>query len=173
VGTEAPFATVTTTKSYSHYNLELEYKWGTRKFAPRLEAKRDAGLLFHASGSKMVWPISLECQIQENDTGDLWVLYGPKVTVIEKNGTEKHLDSSGKTEYLSNKKYADYEVEGWNVVRVEVRGNESAKFYVNGHLVNEIKDFKDANGNPLDKGWITLQAEGAELTYRNIRIQEL
>jgi hypothetical protein len=172
VGNEAPFAMITTKKQYSYYNLELEYKWGERKFAPRLEAKRDAGILFHIKEGIKPWPTSLECQVQEHDTGDLWVIKGPKVTVIEKDGNEKVLDSKVKP-FSDNRKYTDYEVEGWNAVRVEVRGAESARFYVNGHLVNEIKDFTSADGTPLDKGSISLQAEGAELTYRNVRIQEL
>ena len=171
-GKKAPFAIITTNKEYSNFNLELEYKWGERKFEPRDEAKRDAGILFHVQGKKEVWPTSLECQIQEDDTADLWVIKGPKVTVVEKDGNEKVLDSKIKA-YQQNVKYANYEIEGWNAVRVEVRGSKSAKFFVNGHLVNEIKNFFDENGKPLSKGNICLQAEGAELTYRNVRIQEL
>lgn len=171
-GEKAPFGIITTNKEYSSFNLELEYKWGERKFEPRAEAKRDAGILFHVQGEKKAWPTSLECQIQENDTGDLWVIKGPKVTVVEKDGNEKILDSKEKS-YQQNVKYSNYEIQGWNAVRIEVREGKSAKFYVNGHLVNELKNFFDTNGNPLTKGNICLQAEGAELTYRNIRIQEL
>ena len=163
---------ITTNKEYSSYNLELEYKWGERKFEPRAEAKRDAGILFHIQGEKEVWPTCLECQVQEGDTGDLWVIKGPKVTVVEANGNEKVLDSKVK-EYFQNVKYKNYETDGWNAVRVEVRGSESARYYENGHLVNEIKNMLDKNGDPLTKGNISLQAEGAELIYRNIRIQEI
>ncbi|WP_289039839.1 DUF1080 domain-containing protein [uncultured Zobellia sp.] len=172
-GDKAPFGMITTTKEYSHFNLELEYKWGERKFAPRLEAKRDAGIVFHVQGEKVIWPTCLECQIQEGDTGDLWVIKGPKVTWYQKDGSEKLLDSSGKKTYIEGDKYGNYEVDGWNKVRVEVRGSKSAKFYENGQLVNELKDFLNANGTSLEKGNIALQAEGSEITYRNIKIQEL
>ncbi|WP_438989117.1 3-keto-disaccharide hydrolase [Polaribacter sp.] len=172
-GNAAPYAMLTSKKQYSSFNLELEYKWGNRKFAPRLKAKRDAGFLFHVSGDLTPWPTSLECQIQETDAGDLWVIKGPTVTATDKNGTENILNSSGAKNFQYQEKYKNYEVPGWNAVRVEVRGSKSAKFYINGHLVNEIKNFKDAKGNPLAKGWISIQAEGAELIYRNIRLQEL
>lgn len=172
VGEEAPFGIITTNKEYSYYNLELEYKWGKRKFAPRAEAKRDAGILFHIKEIDEVWPTCLECQVQEGDTGDLWVIKGPKVIAIELDGNEKILDSKVK-DYMHNKKYKNHEMDGWNAVRVEVRGSESARFYENGHLVNEIKNMLDENGNPLTKGRISLQAEGAEIIYRNIRIQEI
>lgn len=172
-GDKAPFGIITTIKEYSHYNLELQYKWGKRKFKPRLNAKRDAGILFHVQGKKVVWPSSLECQIQEHDTGDLWVIKGPKVTVIEKDKNEKILDSSGEIDFLQNIKYDDFEKEGWNTIRLEVRGSASARFYVNGHLINEIKDFVDKNKKPLSKGAIALQAEGSEITYKNIQLEEL
>lgn len=172
IGEKAPFNMIVTNKEYSHYNLELEYKWGERKFAPRLEVKRDAGILFHVHGPMEVWPSSVECQIQEHDTGDLWVIKGPSVDVVEQDGTLKYIDTKEK-KFQRNIKYNDYEVAGWNHVRVEVRGSEWAKFYVNGHLVNEVKNMKMEDGAALDKGFIALQAEGAEITYRNIRIQEL
>ena len=172
-GKKAPFGMITTTKAYSHFNLELEYKWGKRKFAPRNEAKRDAGIVFHVQGKKVIWPTCLECQIQEGDTGDLWVIKGPKVSWFQKDGSEKLLDSSGKKTYIEGDKYGNHEVDGWNKVRVEVRGSKSAKFFENGQLVNELKDFLNADGTPLEKGNIALQAEGSEITYRNIKIQEL
>ncbi|MDO6809630.1 DUF1080 domain-containing protein [Zobellia galactanivorans] len=173
IGDEAPFGMITSIREYSHFNLELEYKWGKRKFAPRQDAKRDAGIVFHVQGEKVIWPTCLECQIQEGDTGDLWVIKGPKVRWFQKDGSEKLLDSSGKKTYLEGDKYGNYEVDGWNKVRVEVRGSQSARFFENGHLVNELKDFLDAEGHPLEKGNIALQAEGSEIIYRNIRIQEL
>ena len=172
-GQKAPFGTITTNKTYSHYNLELEYKWGQRKFEPRFEAKRDAGILFHIQGDNVVWPTALECQVQEGDTGDLWVIKSHQALWVQKDGSEKLLDSREQPHFIQGTKYANHEVEGWNKVRVEVRGAEGAKFYENGHLVNEIKNLKDAEGNPLHDGRLALQAEGAEITYRNVRIQEL
>lgn len=171
---KAPFGMIVTKKEYGHYNLELKYKWGKRKFEPRAKEKRDAGILFHIQKNRNeIWPSSLECQIQEGDTGDLWVIKGPKVSVVLEDGTTKFIDSSRKQKYLRNIKFNNYENKGWNLVRLEVRGSESAKFYVNGHLVNEIKDFLTDDDSPLAKGSILLQAEGAEITYKNIRIQEL
>ncbi len=172
VGEEAPFALITTKKKYGSFDLELEYKWGDRKFAPRKEVKRDAGILFHVHNEVIVWPSSVECQIQEGDTGDLWVIKGPKVTVVEKNGEKKVIDTK-ENNFQSNKRYDLHEIEGWNHVRVEVRGSNSARFYVNGHLVNEVFDMSDKEGNKLKEGFISLQAEGAEIIYKNVRLQEV
>lgn len=170
---EAPFGVITTTEAYSHYNLELEYKWGTRKFAPRDTVKRDAGLLFHVKGEIEIFPSSLECQIQEDDTGDLWVIKGPIVMAISTDGISREIDSSGNKKYLRGVKFKNYEDKGWNRVRIEVRGDESARFFVNGHLVNELIKFKFGDGSPWSEGHISLQAEGAEVTYKHIRLQNL
>ncbi|MEO9513278.1 MAG: DUF1080 domain-containing protein [Flavobacteriaceae bacterium] len=170
---KAPFGMISTTREYSRFNLEFEYKWGERRFAPRDTVKRDAGILFHCRGPKKIWPSSLECQVQEGDTGDLWVIKGPKVTVINPDGTTREVDASGKEEYQRNVKFKNHEMEGWNHVRVEVRGAETARFFVNGNLVNEITNFVSKDGSPLDSGYITFQAEGAELVYKKIRMQNL
>ena len=47
---------------------------------------------------------------------------------------------------------------------------------LNGEIVNEIMNIQKMEGEklvPLKKGYIGLQAEWAELLYRNIRIKKL
>jgi hypothetical protein len=73
-GSTQPFAGLVTRAEYSHYHLTLEYKWGARQFVPRADTVRDAGVLFHVHGDDIIWPDSVECQIQEGDTGDLWAV---------------------------------------------------------------------------------------------------
>ena len=74
-------------------------------------------------------------------------------------------------DYSRSEKWTNQEKEGWNTVLLEVRGNK-AKYYLNGVLINEITN---ANYGGLDctSGFISLQAEYAELVYRNIKIKEL
>ena len=56
-----------TIKEYSHYILKLEYRWLEKRFAPRTQFDRDAGLLFHVHGkADKIWPLSLEMQIGES-----------------------------------------------------------------------------------------------------------
>jgi len=65
----------------------------------------------------------------------------------------------------------------WNEMEIQVHGSEKAIFIFNGEVVLETFNFtqKDKEGvkSPLEKGRIGLQAEWAELMYRNIRIKEL
>ena len=77
-------------RQFSHFILKLEYKWLDKRFAPRADWDRDAGLLFHVHNDlTKVWPHSFEMQIGESSiqktgsrrfhTGDLFRL-GPSPT---------------------------------------------------------------------------------------------
>jgi hypothetical protein len=55
---------------------------------------------------------------------------------------------------------------------------DNSKFYINDHFVNEAIAMKkwDAKLNawiPLTKGKILLQAEGSEVFYKNVLLQEI
>ena len=65
-----------------------------------------------------------------------------------------------------------WERPGWNSIDLEVRGY-SARYYVNGHLVNAVFDAERPGAEvgewvPLRRGPVALQAEGAELYYRRV-----
>ena len=64
----------------------------------------------------------------------------------------------------------------WNEVTVTVKGGKEAIYELNGKVVNRIHTMTyvvDGQRVPLSKGRLGLQAEYAELMYRNIRIKEL
>lgn len=174
---------------FSHYILKLEYKWLENRFAPRADWDRDAGLLFHVHGNlKKVWPLSIEMQIGESPgdlvgnrrfhTGDLFVLgkhlraktkrtggyYAPNGTIV----SGRHC----RTELGVEKPKGE-----WNEMEIHVHGAEKASFILNGEVVLELYDIEQETESgtfiPLEKGYIGLQAEWAELLYRNIRIKEL
>ena len=162
----APYGIAVTKKAYSSYDLKFEFKWGERRFEPRLTKKRDAGLLYHCQVGTYAWPPSLEYQIQEGDTGDLWSILGCRCDVL-KDGQISKIDVA---DYSRSVKWTDEEKEGWNEVVLKVRG-DSAKYYLNGILVNEITN-ANYGGLTCTSGFIGLQAEYAELIYRNIKIME-
>src|SRR5262245_23744700 len=73
---------LTTLNEYENYHLELEFKWGEKRFAPRANEPRDSGLLYHASGEYNAasgWLESVEFGILEGgETGDFWSVPGAK-----------------------------------------------------------------------------------------------
>ncbi|WP_273567831.1 3-keto-disaccharide hydrolase [Maribacter halichondriae] len=179
-----PFGELISEKEYENYILSVEYKWGEKKFKPRDEAVRDAGVLFHGFDEDIFWASGAECQIQEGDTGDLWLIGVRGSTKLE--SSNQHYAPDGDTftkgedpkkRYQSFPRNWFWEKEGWNKVIIEVKEN-SAKFMVNGKLVNEVFDLEyydevSKEFKPLTTGKILLQAEGAEIYYRNIFIKSL
>lgn len=107
-----------------------------------------------------VWPRSLECQIQEGDCGDIWLIDSTSLT---------HADTlTPKRNYHRVVKSKDAEKPSgqWNKVEVIVDKGRIT-YLVNGVAVNEAR-------NPsLSSGQILLQSEGAEIYYRNVSLKEL
>jgi hypothetical protein len=192
-GGDAPVGYLATDSEFESYHLRLEYKWGDKKFRPRSEQRRDAGVLYHVLGPSVVWPRCIECQIQEKDVGDCFTVRGTQVVAsvetvrIETPSGPKMLprykpDAQGGSPQKIGEgsiarivKSRTHEHDGWNAIEVIVRGSESTVHIVNGHTVFQAKDLRQlASDNrtwePLTRGRIALQAEYAEVFYRNIEI---
>jgi hypothetical protein len=199
-GSKEGTGTLRTVKAYSHYVLEFEYKWGEAKFQPRTERARDSGLLIHAHDNvDHVWPASIECQMGDAPmahgdfvTGDLWVIFpGTRcdmpTAVVQGELTFQEggkLRSFGKTEKTRNMddRHADAAVQAekphgeWNKLVATVNGDKEATFVLNDELILKVLNMERyVNGSwvPLSQGHIVLQAEYAEVFFRNIRIKEL
>jgi len=184
-GSVQPFAGLVTTNSFSRYVLSLEYQWGEDKFAPRADSVRDAGVLFHVHGPEQIWPSSVECQIQEGDTGDIWAVNTQVTSLVQPTVRNYTPAPGGKAETRGDKpkgfarfhRAYCHEVPGWNHLELTVDGDH-ATYRVNGHVVNEAMNMKrwDAEAKewrPLTSGRILLQAEGAEVFYRNVQLTPL
>jgi hypothetical protein len=146
-----------TEKEYENYHLTVEFKWGERRWPPRENDKRDSGILMHCVGPDKVWMKSIECQIQEGDTGDFWLVDGTSITCDGKRQTDGR---------IVKKKDAEKPTGEWNTVEVICDGDK-IKHIVNGVLVNE------GSGASVTKGKILFQSEGAEVFYRKIELKPL
>jgi hypothetical protein len=152
------FGCLTTKQEYGNYRLRLEVKWGAKKWPPRdgENTPRDSGILMHCVGPDKVWTKSIECQIQERDFGDFYLVGG---TTIDVNGkTEK-----GRVVRTTD---AEKPLGEWNVVEVICVGDTITNI-VNGVVVNK------ATKASVARGKIILQSEGAEVFYRNVAITPL
>ena len=65
-----------TNQEFANVRIRVEYKWGVKRHAPRYTPKRDNGLLYGLVGPDRVWPSCVECQIEEGDVGDFFLLGG-------------------------------------------------------------------------------------------------
>jgi len=184
-GKRMPFGVLLTDESYSEYRFRFEYRWGEKKFAPRVKNIRDAGMLFHVVGPEKIWPMSVECQVQEKETGDSYLVYtGGDAPVQE--GKDRFLDITREGKfaefYRPGKitrivKGGFLETDGWNEVEVIVR-KDAAIFLVNGKINNYIVNLRapigpDKKVVPLTSGRLALQCECSELFYRKVELLSL
>ncbi|MEJ7559579.1 MAG: DUF1080 domain-containing protein [Pedobacter sp.] len=153
------FGYIATKKIYKDFHLSLEFKWGEKKYPPREREKRDAGVCYNVEKMDKIWPKSVECQIQEGDVGDLW-LVDSVTAFVDGIKTEPK-------DYAMVMKIRDGERKNgeWNKVEI-ISKNGKFNFLVNGILVNEGEYVS------RDSGRILLQSEGAEIFYKDIKIEE-
>lgn len=175
------YGALSSLKSYENYHLQAKMRWGEKKWAPRLNDKRDSGILYHCQGEHgafwKVWKSSLEFQVQEADMGDLITLAGPKVQApFRAEGDRTVYDPKRKFETWSGYLHAtvepDYPTGEWNTLDIYVVGDSSIHV-VNGKVVMSLKGAVDKDGQPLTRGQLQIQSEAAEVYYKDIKIRSI
>ncbi len=175
------YGCVTTKDEFSDYHFRTEFKWGERKWAPRLTAKRDSGILYHCHGDHgafwKVWKSSLEFQVQETDLGDFYQLAGTGCyTRFRMEGDLRLFDPSMPWMRADKHVHAVLEPDKphgeWNVLEVYALG-DAAIHVVNGMVVFALKNATGKDKKSLRSGQIQIQSEGAECYYRNMRLSPL
>ena len=158
------FGYICTEKEFTNFHLVVEFKWGLMKYPPRDAdtTRRDNGICYYVPllTEDKVWPKSIECQIQEGDVGDFWMIDSTTIIVDGIKTVPKDYSRSQK------KKDAEKPNGEWNLVEI-IADKGKITHKVNGVIVNE------ATGSSLNKGKILVQSEGAEIFFRKIEIAEL
>ena len=185
------FGGISTRESFENYHLQLQFKWGKRKWHPKKNSARDSGLLYHAVGPHGAdgnfWMRSQEFQIQEGDCGDYWgvaggiadipankksqnqYVYDPKASLLTftaNNSIGRHCIKSIDVEKPSGE---------WNTIDLYCVGDTSVHV-VNGvvnMILYNLRQTEGDNTSPLTHGKIQIQSEGAEVFYRNITIEKI
>jgi 3-keto-disaccharide hydrolase len=152
------FGGLTTKDEFENYRVIVEFKWGEKKWPPRNKDtdRRDSGILVHCVGPDKIWTKSIECQIQEHDCGDFWLVDGTSIKVggkLERGRVVKTKDAE--------KPHGE-----WNTVEVICDGDKITNI-VNGQVVNEGTEAS------VTKGRILLQSEGAEIYFRKVELRPL
>ena len=183
------YAGLVTKEEYENYHLSWKFRWGSKKWEPRLTQKRNSGILYHSVGQHTdfwkVWMTSLECEVQETDCGDFITIGKVKAkcpaTKIE---GKYYFDPKGELhEFCWGEdcdtgrcfKPEDYEkpIGEWNTM--ELLCVEGTSIHVlNGHVVMVVKDAKTNQSGvwkAMAKGKIQIQSEAAEVFYKDIKIR--
>jgi Domain of Unknown Function (DUF1080) len=191
------FGGLTTLSEYENFHLSLQVKFGERQWAPRENSKRDSGVLYHCTGRHgafwNVWMRCVECQVQETDIGDLFLLAGtdgdvrtfcrtnfaatPTEVLAKTNPptvtrTWDVMQPAASGNSVSRSANFENPHGEWTTVEVYAVGRQ-AVHVVNGHVVLAIHNIRLKNGTPLSQGKIQIQSEGAEVYYRDVKVQTI
>jgi hypothetical protein len=151
-----------TEKGYANFHFKVDFKWGERRWDSRKNEKRDAGICYNISMNEpdSIWPQSIECQIQEGDVGDFWLLGFSTIKV----GGQQNVPANHTR--MTKQKDAEKPYGEWNTVEI-ISYNGRCVHIVNGVVVNVGEKASIKNGR------ILLQSEYAEIYYRNVKIRQL
>jgi hypothetical protein len=178
------FAGLSTREEFENYHLSWQFRWGQKKWTPRLDKPRDSGVLFHCYGAQgsifNSWMLSFECQIQEGDCADLInISTTADIRVVDTENPHKpRYSPDGELRSLNQTVTHGPTIEKpngeWNALDIYTVGQTSIML-VNGKpgmvLTNTgTWDRKTKSSRPLTRGKIQIQSEGAEIFYRKMRL---
>ncbi len=174
-------------KVFSNYKFRMQYRFIGKQLKDGAGwATRNSGVMIHCEDPKNIglnqdFPVSIEVQLLggldkgERPTGNLCT---PGTNVVMNNElfTPHCVNSSSKT----------YNGDQWLNLEIEVRNDSIIKHFINGEnvltytkpqiggSVDFNQDYwKDKEGHPLKKGYISLQSESHPVEFKNIEILEL
>ena len=194
---------IVTRDSFTNYRVIAEFRWGNVTWGDRKNKARDSGILFHLSGEdgnnnknmRGAWTRSLEYQILEGGTGDIWLVGGyerdqpeatsPRLTIAVQPGARVWDPAGTPTEFklgriawrgIDPEWKSDLNFRGrhdvekphgqWNRIELVCAGGD-VTYFLNGEKVNEGR-----NGT-FTSGRLLFQSEGAEIFFRCIEVHPL
>lgn len=182
---------IATKKVYSNFHLQLKFKWGTVTWGQKKNKKKDSGLLYFATGENGAdygaWMRSQEFQIEEGNCGDYWGVAGgiQDIPSVKRQDSSYVYDATGTLNTFSATstigrhciKQGDAENASgeWNTVDLYCSGDTSVHV-INGKVMMVLYHSGQLdNGKilPLTKGKIQIQSEGAEIFYKQIKLEPL
>ncbi len=182
---------ISTAKEYADFHLQLMFKWGSLTWGQKKKRKKDSGILYFSVGPNGAdygaWMRSQEFQIEEGNCGDYWGVAGgmDDIPVIKKSDSEYVYDPAGTLLTFSatskvgrhSMKRGDAEntTGTWNTVDLYCHGDTSVHV-INGKVMMILYHSSQSDSGqaiPLVKGKIQLQSEGAEIFYKQVKIEPL
>jgi hypothetical protein len=187
------YGCVFTKEEFANYHLTLKYKWGEKKWEPRLDKLKDSGLLYHSIGECGIdywlsWMLGQEFQIMEGHTGDYWAIENSAFDIralLPEGSMNTVADLSrpflpvgpgtGREGFcLRSANYESPENE-WTTVEL-IAFEDKSIHIVNGKVVMVLKNsryIENEEVKPLISGKIQLQSEAGEIFYKDIRIKKI
>jgi hypothetical protein len=152
------------------FELEVDYRWGTRVWPPL--NSRDSGLMYLSTGpfggvdmggtalaspvGSASFMVSMEYQLVPSDVGGLYNL--------------------GPIDHLNGPRTARTERPGWNRARIVLR-RDGVDHFLNDEQIVSAQGFTlnwpGMPSAPLTRGKLQLQSEGGEIYFRRVQLRPL
>lgn len=182
---------ISTKNEYENYHLQLKFKWGNLTWGQKKNKKKDSGLLYHAVGPHGAdygaWMRSQEFQIEEGNCGEYWGVAGgmQDIPAIQNSDSDYVYNPAGKIYTFSAnspagrhcRKATDAEKKSgeWNTLDLYCHRDTSVHV-INGKVMMVLynsRQMENGQAMPLTKGKLQIQSEGAEVFYKDIKIQQI
>lgn len=146
---------VRTTTAYSDYKLHLEFRWS--------KTPGNSGVMIHLTGPDIIWPKSIEAQLQNQRVGDFatFVDARSKEEIVSRNPrgvSTGRLPRPGPSLEKPAGEWNSYDI---------VAAGDTLTLFVNGTQVNRMTGILPSGG------MIGFQSEGTPIDFRNITLTPL
>ena len=175
-------------KEFSNYKFRMEYRFiGEQVKDGAGWATRNSGIMLHCQNPETMgvdqnFPVSIEVQLlgglgtEERSTANLCTP-GTNVVMNDKLETRHCINSKSKTFHGDQWVTVEVTVMNDSIISHTVNGEFVMSYHkpqIGGGNVNYNMEFwKSKEGEPLKKGYISLQSESHPVEFRNIEILEL
>jgi len=184
------YGCATTKQEFSNYHFRASFKWGEKKWEPRLTELKDSGILYHSRGDFGVdywksWALSQEFQVIEHGIGEYWRIANSEIDIRvdpKAQGAEapKWNPRAPWKEFSGSDNHAlagsDEDRPGeWNTLEL-VCVEDRCVHIANGRVVMALKNARYKSGEKfvaMTGGKLQIQSEAAEVFYRDIEIRSL
>ena len=184
------YGCATTREVFRSYHFRASFKWGDKKWEPRLNEPKDSGILYNSRGDFGVdywksWALSQEFQVIEHGIGEYWRIasgeidirvdpkapgaeapkWNPRAPWVAFTGSNNHA-LAGSDEDRPGK---------WNRIEIVCFGNRCVHV-ANGKVVMALRNprYQDrGDALPMFGGTFQIQSEAAEVFYRDIEVRTI
>ena len=179
-----------TRQAFSNYHFRASFKWGDKKWEPRLTELKDSGILYHSSGDFGVdywksWALSQEFQVIEHGLGEYWRqatsafdiradAKAPGAEAPKWNPNAAWMAFTGSNNHALAGSDEDRPGQ-WNTVEL-VCFEDRCVHIANGKVVMALRNSRYQDGDrvvPMTGGKLQIQSEAAEVFYRDIEIRSI
>ncbi len=172
---------------YSNYKLKLEYRFTGEQLADMAAwATRNSGVMIHCQSPESMnvnqnFPVSIEVQLLGGlGTGDRSTanVCTPGTHIYLKDVLEKQHCITSNSETYNGDQWVQLEIEVRNdeVISHKINGVEVMRYYkpqIGGKVDFDEEFWAKKEGEPLKKGFISLQSESHPVEFKNIFLLEL